>query len=76
MLAAFDGEVYLLNENNTLLIIDEMLGTVKTSMPLTGWDLFVANTSTPAVYLASKSGNLACIRKTTAGHLTPEMLKQ
>ncbi len=75
VLAAFDGEVYLLNDSRTLLIVNEILGTVRTSLPMTGWDLFATNVTTPAVYVATRDGKLACIRKIDAGILTPEMLK-
>lgn len=75
VLAAFDGEVYLLNSRNTLMIIDEMPGTVKTSLPMTGWDVFAPNVSAPSVYVASRGGAVACIRKITAGRLSPEMLR-
>jgi len=76
VLAVMDGEVFLLNSSNTLLIVDEMLGTVRASMPLTGWELFAANTAMPAVYAATRDGRLACIRKVEAGYLKPEMLRQ
>lgn len=74
VLALSDGEVFLLTSTNTLLLVDEMLGTVKTSLPLTGWDLFAANVSQPAVYVASRDGKAACIRKVSAGRLTAESL--
>ncbi len=76
VLAAFDGEVYLLNVNNTLLIVDEVLGTVKTSLPMTGWEIFAPDLSTPAIYVASRDAEVACIRKIAAGRLTPEMLAE
>jgi len=75
VLAAIDGEVFLLNNSNTLLIIDEMLGAVRTSLPMTGWDLFARNTSAGAIYVATRDGRLACIRRLSAGHLTAEMMK-
>jgi len=75
VLGVFDGEVFLLNNAETLLIIDEMLGAVRTSLPMTGWDLFARNTSAPALYVATRSGELACIRKLSAGRLTAEMMK-
>ncbi len=76
VLAVMDGQVYLLNNNRILLIVDEVLGTVSASLPLTGWDLFVGNVSEPAIYLASRDGELACIRKSEAGRLKPDMLSQ
>jgi len=73
-LAVMDGEAYVLSADNEMLIVDEMLGTIRTALPLTGWELFAGNTTKPAIYLASRSGRLACIRKLSAGRLTAEML--
>ncbi len=75
VLAAADGEVYLLNGSNSLLVVDELLGTVKASFPMTGWDLLLSNSSS-ALYVATTEGRLACIRKISAGRLTPQMLKK
>jgi len=75
VLGARDGEVYLLNRNNALLFIDEMSGEVRTSLPLAGWELFVANATQPEIYVASRDGALACIREQAAGRLTTEMLR-
>ena len=59
-----------------MLVVDEVLGTVKTSLPLTGWELFAGNTTKPAIYVATKTGKLACIRKLAAGRLTPGLLRK
>ena len=75
-LAVMDGEVYVLSDSNAMLIVDEMLGTVKTALPLTGWELFAGNTDKPAIYVASRSGKVACIRKLSTGRLTPDLLRQ
>ncbi len=75
VLAAIDGDVYLLNESNSLMIVDELRGTVKMSFPMTGWDLLLSNSSAPAIYVATTDGKLACIRKISAGRLTPQMFE-
>jgi len=74
VLAVMDGQVYVLSAGNGLLIVDEMLGTVKTEVPLTGWELSAGNTDKPAIYVASGSGKVACIRKVSAGRLTTDLL--
>jgi outer membrane protein assembly factor BamB len=76
VLAEFDGNTYLLNADLNLLVVDEMLGDVKTSVPMTGWDLFAANTTAPAVYVATRDGRIACIRTQEASHLTEDMLRE
>ncbi len=75
ILGVFNGNVYLLTAARSLLIVDEMLGTVKTSLPLSGWELFAGNVSSPGIYVATRRGDLGCIRTTGAEYITPEMLK-
>ena len=74
VLAMLGGNAYILDAGRNLLIVNEILGTVKHSLPLTGMDLFVGNTKAPAIYTATRSGKVFCIRSAGAGHLTPEML--
>ena len=75
VLAAIGGDVHLLDRDKNLLIVDEMLGTTRSSLAMRGFDLFAANTKAPAVYTATTDGRLFCIRLLKAGHLTAEMLK-
>lgn len=75
VLAVMDGEAYILSSAGNMLVADEVLGTIRTSLPMTGWDLFAANTTTPAIYVATGGGKLACIRKLSAGRLSPAELK-
>ena len=76
VLAVIDGEVFVLTSSNSLLLINEILGTVKTSLPMTGWNLFVRNTSIPVIYVASGDGRVGCIRELSAGRLTSEALRR
>jgi len=73
-LSVMDNEVFMLDGARNLLIVDEMLGTVKQSFAMTGYELFAANTLAPAVWAASVDGKVVCIRKLSAGHLKPDML--
>lgn len=75
VLGVLGGEIYLLNADNTLMIMDELSGAVRTSLPMAGWDLFVPNTSGPEVFVASRDGQVACIREQAAGRLTTEKLR-
>jgi len=74
VLAVIAGDVYLLDKNRILLIVDEGTGKIKTSVPMTGGELFVPNTSLPAIYGAARDGMLCCIRPKGSGHLTAKML--
>ncbi len=75
VLAAMEGNAYVLTAGRDLRIVNEILGTVKHSLPMTGWELFAPNTHAPAIYVATADGQLACIRLLGAGHLTPDMIR-
>jgi len=74
VLAVMGGIVYLLNDANELVAVDEMLGRIRSVLPLSGLELFAANTTAPAIYAATRKGDLFCIRRLEAGYLTVEML--
>ena len=74
VLAVLGGEVCLLDKDRRMMIIDEVSGKVNTSMPMTGWDLFVPNAQLSAIYAADHEGMLCCIRRKGAPALTDQML--
>jgi outer membrane protein assembly factor BamB len=65
---------YLVDAARNLVVADEILGTVRARIPLTGCSLFADNTTAPAIYLGSRNGQLYCLRQLGAGHLTAESL--
>lgn len=75
VLASTEPDIMLLTQNRHLQVIDEMTGQVKADLPLTGLEVFAANSTAPAAYAASKPGALVCIRPVGAPALTAEMLK-
>jgi len=75
VLAVIDGDVYVRDRDNNLLIANEILGRPRASVPLTGLDLFVDNVLAPAAYAASRGGKVVCIRPTGVPRLTAEILK-
>jgi len=76
VLGVMNGVVYVLDNTRTLRVVDEMLGKVQTAVPMTGFDLFLGNTTAPAIYTATADGHLFCIRPISAGHLTTAMLRK
>jgi outer membrane protein assembly factor BamB len=72
VLALVNNNAYLLDKQNNLMVVDEVLGTVKASLPLSGYDRYVANTTAPAIYIGNHDGRLACLRLESAGYLKPE----
>ena len=76
VLAAMDNNVYLQDNRNRILVVDEILGEVKASIQMPRGDLLASNTSAPGIYGATRDGNLYCIRLLDAGHLTAEMLRK
>ena len=73
--AVIKGTAYLTDSYRNLLLVDEVLGEVKATIPMPGLDMVAGNTTSSCIYGASKNGLLVCIRLKTAGHLTAEMLK-
>jgi len=65
---------YLVDGARNLLVVDEILGKIQVSIPLTGANLFVDNTSAPAIYIGNTEGRLVCLRQIGAEHLTPDAL--
>jgi outer membrane protein assembly factor BamB len=65
------SKVCLLGAGRDLMIVDEILGRVEASVALSGLDVFLGNTSAPAIYAASRDGHLVCIRSASAGRLLP-----
>ncbi|MBT3200449.1 MAG: PQQ-binding-like beta-propeller repeat protein [Phycisphaerales bacterium] len=76
VLAAMNKTVYLQDKNNKILLVDEIMGELKTSIQMPAEDILTPNTSAPAIYGASPSGKVYCIRNLNAKHLTAEMLKK
>ena len=76
VLAAIKSNVYLQDNNNRILVVDEILGDVKSSIQMPPGDLLVPNTSASAIYGATRGGNLYCLRRIDAGHITAEMLQK
>ncbi len=74
-----DGDVplaYIVDDAHNLLVVDEILGTVRASVPLTGVDIVAKNTAAPAIYVAGSKGRLQCIRPAGSGRLTEKMLRE
>jgi len=80
VLAAMPGKgvpmAYLVDNARNLLVVDEILGKIQVTIPLTGVNLFADNTSATAIYLGNTAGRLVCLRQIGAEHLTPDMLKK
>jgi outer membrane protein assembly factor BamB len=67
---------YLVDNARNLLVVDEILGKIQVTIPLTGVNLFADNTSATAIYIGNSAGRLVCLRQIGAEHLTPDMLKK
>ena len=76
VLAVMNNNVYLQDNRNRILVVDEILGETRASVQMSPAHLLTANTSAPAIYGASRDGNLYCIRTIDAKHLTAEMLRK
>jgi outer membrane protein assembly factor BamB len=74
VLALMDHNAYVLSKGNNLQITDEVLGTVKEQLPLSGFDLYVGNTTASAIFVGNHNGLIACIRLLSAGYIKPSDL--
>ena len=76
VVAASGGDVYVRDTRNRLLVVDEILGTVKNSTWLTGLDLFVDNATEESIWACQRHGRVVCLRAVSAGFVTAEMLRK
>ena len=74
VLANMDELVYTLAPGPELRVYSEDLGEEEIAVPLDGLELFLANSTVPAIY-AVGGRKLHCIRPESAERLTPEMLE-
>ena len=75
VLAVIDEDVYVLDKNKILHVVNETTGEIKVSVSLADFDLFVRNTTAPALFIGTKDGQLRCLRPIDAEPLTAEMLR-
>jgi outer membrane protein assembly factor BamB len=75
VLAVMDQNVYVLDKDRNLVVVDEMTGEVTTTIDMSNFDLFVPNTTTPAIFVGQRGGEMRCIRRISDGHLTIEDLR-
>lgn len=74
VLSVIKSDVYAVDLCNNLLVIDNAKGTVKHTIPMTGFSIYAANTAYPGIFVANSHGRVACIRTSDAGRITPEIL--
>ena len=75
VLAVMDQNVYVLDKDRNILVVDEMSGEVSATIDMTRYDLFVPNTTTPAIFVGTREGELRCIRRASDGHLRADDLR-
>jgi len=69
VLANLNAETYVLDASNNLIVVNEMTGERKASLGILDYDVFLPNTTAEAIYMATASGNIACVRTLRAGYL-------
>ncbi|MBN1942972.1 MAG: PQQ-binding-like beta-propeller repeat protein [Phycisphaerae bacterium] len=74
VLAILDGVVYVLDAKKNLRLVNEITGKTSVVVPLGGFDFYADNTTAPAIYTATRAGQVFCLRPAKAGRLTAEML--
>ncbi len=74
VLAVMGEDVCVIDARKNLLVVNLQTGQVSHSVPLQKYDIFATNAAASAIYAVTYSGKACCIRKTSAGRLTVEML--
>jgi len=74
VLAILDDVVYVLDAEKKLHLVNEITGKETAVVPFAGFDFYALNTAAPAIYTATRAGQVYCLRPTNAGRLTAEML--
>ncbi len=74
VLTIMEGVVYVLDTDKQLRLVNEITGKETAVVPFKGFDFYVPNTTAPAIYTATRSGQVFCLRPKKAGRLTAEML--
>lgn len=67
---------YLVDNRGNLLLVDEVLGKVRASVPLTNCNLYADNSSAPGVWIGNRDGKLYCLRQVGAEHMTDKTLRK
>jgi hypothetical protein len=76
ILAVMDDDVYVLDRERNLRVVDRARGEMKSAASLASLDLFLPSTSGSSIYAATRDGKVFCIRRMSAGRLTLEMLER
>lgn len=76
VLAVMNGNAYVQDLQGNLLVVDELTGSVKSTLALDGLDVTALNTTAPAMWAGSVNGRVICIRPASAGPLTSEAMRE
>jgi len=58
-----DGDVYVIDKDNNLRIVDEIQGTIKAQLPMTGFVKYVRDARQDVIYAVSADSKIYCIQK-------------
>jgi outer membrane protein assembly factor BamB len=75
VLAVMAGKAYVLDDSNTLRIVDEMTGEPVGALPMVDAGVMLSNTTAPAIFGVTKDGELFCLRTLDAPRLTADDLR-
>ena len=65
------GEVYVLDRDGNLRVVNELTGQAAVTVPMTGYNLFAHTARHDRVFAASRTGRVVCIQKVGTGLLRP-----
>jgi outer membrane protein assembly factor BamB len=69
-------DVYLLDADRDLQVVDIASGEVSERIPLRKLDLFLPNTTTEALYAATRDGHVYCLRRASSERMSLDVLRE
>ena len=72
VITVIKNQLYLLDKNNTLLVVDEITGQEKSTLPMTGADFISTSIRHDAIFYATKTGHVFCVRAKGAPLVTKD----
>ncbi len=75
ILAVMGDNVYVLDLAKNIQVANTVTGKTSQTIPMKKFDLFATNINTSAIYAATNTGEICCIRQASAPKLTAEMIK-
>ena len=75
VITTINNQLYLLDEHNNLIAVDEITGNEKSSVPMTGIDFVAPSIGYESIFYATRNGHVFCLRSKGASIVTPSVFR-